>query len=132
MTFDAGPDAMDTTAGVSIPEACRALEQAGADMVGFDRGEYPDGAAAVISLMAQSTSLPVYAEINAGRAEIVDSRIVYQEPAAAFGERLERLRDAGAKLVGGGLGASPEHIAQLIRQRERLVRKARRATGDGG
>lgn len=127
MTFDAGPDAMDTATGSSIPEACRMLQEEGADVVGIDRGEFPDGTAAVVSLMVESGRLPVYAEINAGRAEIVENRVVFREPAEAYGERLERLRDAGAKIVGGGLGAGREHVAQLIKQRQRLVRKARRA-----
>lgn len=126
MTFDAGPDAMDTATGATIPEACRVLREAGADMVGVDRGEYPDGTPAIVSLLAQSGTLPVYAEVNAGRAEIVEQRVAYREPATVFGERLERLRDAGAKIVGGGLGAGREHIAQLNRTRERLVRKGRR------
>ncbi|MCB9858176.1 MAG: homocysteine S-methyltransferase family protein [Phycisphaerales bacterium] len=131
MTFDAGPNAMDTATGDSIPEACRVLHEAGADMVGVDRGEYPDGTAAIVSLMVQSSTLPVYAEVNAGRAEVIEQRVVYREPATAYGERLERLRDAGVKIVGGGLGTTREHIAQLSRHRERLVRKGRRkSAGD--
>lgn len=130
MTFDAGADAMDTATGTSIPEACRMLQEEGADMIGVDRGEFPDGTAAIVSLMAESGTLPVYAEVNAGRAEIVDQRVVFREPPAAYGERLERLRDAGVRIVGGGLGAGSDHIVQLCRQRERLVRKGRRARLD--
>ncbi|HPF37832.1 MAG TPA: homocysteine S-methyltransferase family protein [Phycisphaerae bacterium] len=129
MTFDAGPDAMDTTTGVTIPEACRVLGEAGADMVGVDHGEFPDGTAAIVSLMAQSGPLPVYAEVNAGRAEIVDQRVMFREPPAAFGERLERLCDAGARIVGGGRGVSRDHVHQLSRHRDRRVRKGRRNPG---
>ena len=130
MTFDAGPDASDTASGVSIPEACRMLKEAGADMAGVDRSEFPDGTAAIVALLKQSGSLPVYAEVNAGRAEVVDAQVLYREASVTYGERFERLHEAGASIIGGGLGAGPDHVVQLIRQRDRRVRKGRRAKGE--
>lgn len=129
MAFDAGPDAIETTTGASVAQAHTMLAGLGAAMTGVDRSEFPDGAAAVVSLIRQSGKLPIYVEVNAGRAELVEQRIVYPEPADVFGERLERLAAAGANIVAGGLGAGVDHIAQLARMRTRLQRRAAKSGG---
>ena len=132
MTFDAGPDAIDTVTGVSVPQAHQMLASLDAAMVGVDRGEFPDGAAAIVSLMRQSGDLPIYVEVNAGRMEIVDQRIIFPESAETYGERFAQLADAGGRVIAGGLGAGSRHIAQWHRVRERLERRARRPRQGGG
>ena len=122
MTFDCGPDYTETTMGVTVPQACEVLAGLGAAMVGCDRGEYPDTTAATVALMRASSDLPIWVEINAGRPELLEGSIVYPEPPADFGRRLGPLAAAGANIIGGGLGASADHIGQLARARAQFLR----------
>jgi 5-methyltetrahydrofolate--homocysteine methyltransferase len=126
MTFDCGPESSETTMGVTVPQACQSLVEAGAAMVGCDRGRQPDGVSALVSLMRESCGLPIWVEVNAGLPELDDQRLVYPETPNAFGERFTSLAEAGASIIGGGHGVTPAHIAELARVRERWVKRSKR------
>lgn len=125
MCFDAGADSLETVLGVTVPEMVRAVTEAGASCVGVDRTEFPDGIPAVITLLKESCDLPIYAEVNAGMAELVENRRVFPESPDHFGERYARLADAGASIFGGGLGAAPAHIAAFSKARATRERQSR-------
>ncbi|MFQ5501841.1 MAG: homocysteine S-methyltransferase family protein [Phycisphaerae bacterium] len=127
LIFDSGPEYNETAMGVSVPQACTALVDAGASMVGCDRSEYPDGTAAIVTLLRQSCDLPIWVEINAGRAEIHDDQVVYPSTPKEFAESLRPIAEAGAGVIGGGWGVTVAHIAEMARSRERyLSRESRR------
>ncbi len=127
MTFDCGPESSETTMGVTVPQACQSLVEAGAAMVGCDRARQPDGAAALVSLMRESCDLPIWVEVNAGLPELEEQRLVYPETPAAFGERFEALAEAGALIIGGGHGVTPAHIAEIAKVRQRHLRRSKRS-----
>ncbi len=114
MAFDCGPDRLETALGVTVPQACEAMMDAGVAMVGCESGEGPDNAVAIVSLMRASCGLPILAEVNAGSPELVEGRVVYPESPAEFAARLRPLAEAGANIVRGGRGASTEHIAAMV------------------
>ncbi len=127
MTFDCGPESSETTMGVTVPQACQSLVEAGAAMVGCDRARQPDGAAALVSLMRQSCDLPIWVEVNAGLPELDEQRLVYPETPIAFGERFEALAEAGALILGGGHGATPAHIEEMAKARQRYLKRSKRS-----
>lgn len=122
MSFDAGTDFTETVLGVSVADACRQLCEAGAAVVGCDRGEYPDATATIVSRMKQSCDRPIWAEINAGLPDLREQDVVYSETPQEYVARLEGIVNAGATFIAGGRGASVAHIAQLaaaLRKRPR-------------
>lgn len=121
MAFDCGPQHTETSMGVTVPQACAAL--AGADGVGCDHAEYPDRLPEIVSLVRDSSDLPIWVEINAGRAELIDGQARFPETPQVFGERLEAVARAGASFIGGGYGATASHIAALEKARERYLAK---------
>jgi len=125
LIFDSGPEYNETAMGVSVPQACATLEDAGASMVGCDRSEYPDGTAAIVTLLRQSCDLPIWVEINAGRAEIHEDRVVYPSTPKEFAELFRPIAEAGAGVIGGGWGVTVAHIAEMARSRERYLSRAR-------
>ncbi len=131
MTFDAGHDYSQTSMGVTIPQAMKSLLDAGACMIGCDGSEFPDGAPAIVSLLRASGPLPVYVEVTAGRAELIETGRIYPENPKAFGERLERLVEAGALIVGGGAGVSVAHLAEMGKVAARLKNRGRAGKGGG-
>ncbi len=120
MTFDSGADRTETTLGVTPPQACEALAEAGAAGLGCDGGECSDGVVGAVTLMRASGDSPIWASISPGLPELVDGEIVYPESPEDFASRLPVLLEAGASFVGGGRGGSSEHIAALAQVRRRL------------
>jgi len=118
MTFDCGPEQTETTLGVTIPQACAEMVDAGASVVGCDCGENPDAAQAVVTLMRQSCGLPIWVKINAGVPQLVEGRVAYPETPDEFTRRLAPLAQAGANFVGGCHGASVDHIAAMAASRK--------------
>ena len=100
-----------TIMGNSAEECARALTDAGADVVGANCGDLnPVQMAVVVSLLRSATSLPIMAEPNAGKPKLVDSRTVFDMAPAPFAAGVAECVRAGARLVGGCCGTSPEHI----------------------
>ncbi|MFQ5430599.1 MAG: homocysteine S-methyltransferase family protein, partial [Phycisphaerae bacterium] len=123
MVFDSGPDFTETVMHVTVPQAAAAIREAGASMVGCDHAEHPDAAADVVGMLRAACDLPVWVEINAGRAELSEDRRVYPETPKAYGERLPALAQAGATIIGGGRGATRDHIAAMRQARDRFLRR---------
>jgi len=113
MSFDCGADRTETTLGVTPPQACAAMLEAGACVIGADCGVSPDDLPAAVALMRQSCQVPIWVKVNAGTPQVQEGRVVYPETPEEFARRLPALVKAGANLVGGCCGASAEHIASL-------------------
>jgi 5-methyltetrahydrofolate--homocysteine methyltransferase len=113
MTFDRGPAGYATMMGVRPEQAAAELSAAGADAVGANCGAGLEQMVEIVRLMAPATSLPLWAKANAGLPELLDGRTVYRQSPADFAERAGELRAAGARIVGGCCGTTPEHIKAL-------------------
>jgi methionine synthase I (cobalamin-dependent) len=125
MTFDSGPEQVETALGTTVPQACAEMAEAGAAVVGCDCGDSPDSTPAVVSLIRQSCGLPIWVKVDAGLPELVEGRVVYPETPPEFAGRLESLVQEGANFVGGCCGASAGHVAALATIRNQPRRKQR-------
>ena len=84
---------------------------AGADVVGANCGELdPAQMAVVVSILKSATVLPVLAQPNAGKPKLIGDKTVFEMAPAAFTAGIDECIRAGARLVGGCCGTSPEHI----------------------
>ena len=98
----------------SVFEAAEVLEALGADAVGVNCSTGPDQLESVVRTLKSSCSLPIIAKPNAGLPKILDTgEAVYSMQADAFAEHMERLVEAGASIIGGCCGTTPEYIAAL-------------------
>ena len=104
-----------TLDGASPAEVVRALEAAGANAVGVNCGEGPQSVLAVVEEMAAATTLPLSAMPNAGLPTRIGGRLMYFSTPEYFADYGQRLVAAGASLVGGCCGTTPEHVAALRR-----------------
>lgn len=129
MTFDSGHDRAQTILGVTIPQMCKAVADLEIAMVGCDAGEFPDGAPAIVTMLKESCSVPVYMEVNAGRAELQGDAVTFPESPKDSAERIEPLVMAGAVIIGGGLGVTPDHMFEMARTAERLQKRRRGKSG---
>src|SRR5574338_702731 len=63
--------------------------------------------------MSQTTSVRLAAMPNAGLPKYMDKRFVYPSTPEYFAEYTRKLVEAGANIVGGCCGTSPEHTARM-------------------
>lgn len=97
-------------------EAAASLEELGADAVGVNCASGPDQLESVVRMMKNACALPIAAKPNAGLPVMTEhGEAVYPMDAQQFAEGVERLVQAGASLIGGCCGTTPEHIRALRR-----------------
>ncbi|MEA1997019.1 MAG: homocysteine S-methyltransferase family protein [Gemmatimonadota bacterium] len=114
MTFETGPDgAVRTMWGLTPDQVARDLEDAGADIAGSNCGMGTRQMLRVVTEMARSTGLPLAAQPNAGSPEVREGKTVYSETAEDMAALAPEFKAAGAKIIGGCCGTTPEYIAAI-------------------
>ncbi len=103
-----------TLYGDTPEKAAKVLEEAGADAVGANCSTGPDKMVTVIEKMADAVTLPIIAKPNAGTPKPGPNGSVYYDMSAdEFAVSMARLIEAGACLVGGCCGTTPDYIRKL-------------------
>ena len=98
----------------SVFEAAEILQELGCDAIGVNCSTGPDQLESVIRSLKSSCSIPVIAKPNAGMPKILETgEAVYSMDAADFARSMKLLLDAGASMLGGCCGTTPEYIAAL-------------------
>ncbi|MBN2468728.1 MAG: homocysteine S-methyltransferase family protein [Deltaproteobacteria bacterium] len=75
--------------------------------------QHPDDIVKTVRYLAAHTSLPLTAAPNAGNPRIDRGLVTYDFSPKDLGDVGERLADAGAAVVGGCCGTTPDHIRRL-------------------
>ena len=100
-----------TLYGTDAATAAIVLESLGADAVGTNCSTGPDKMLEIIRSMAEVTTVPIIAKPNAGLPSLDENgNTVYDMAAEQFGECMIALVEAGAAIVGGCCGTTPDHI----------------------
>ncbi len=113
MTFEKGAVGYATIMGVTPERAAEELAAAGADAVGANCGAGIDNVIEIVRLMKGATGLPIWAKPNAGLPELVKGQTVFRETPEQMAARAGQLVEAGARIVGGCCGTTPQHIRAL-------------------
>jgi 5-methyltetrahydrofolate--homocysteine methyltransferase len=119
MTYDEGARGPASMMGVTPDRAAAELTAAGADLIGANCGRLSEEAwEQVVGLTAANTGRPIWVKANAGIPQLVDGASVFPMQPDQFADLGKRLVAAGATVVGGCCGTTPEHIAALARALE--------------
>lgn len=102
-----------TLFGTDPETAALVLTAMGVDAVGVNCSTGPDKMCDVIRRMTAYTDVPLVAKPNAGLPRLEDGNTVYEMGALEFAEEMMALADAGADVLGGCCGTTPEHIRML-------------------
>ncbi|MEW5870499.1 MAG: bifunctional homocysteine S-methyltransferase/methylenetetrahydrofolate reductase [Chloroflexota bacterium] len=103
-----------TLLGDSPARVARDLAQAGADVIGVNCSGGPAQIWRILRQMRQAVPTARFSVMpNAGWPEQVGGRIMYPANPDYFGEYALAFCDAGASLVGGCCGTTPQHIAAM-------------------
>jgi 5-methyltetrahydrofolate--homocysteine methyltransferase len=113
---------MKTMMGVSPEDATRTMLKLDVDVLAcncgtdIDIGDY----ATIVAIYRGATDKPIMAQPNAGRPELLDDQILYRETPEMMAEGVWGLVRAGANIVGGCCGTTPEHIALFRQELDKL------------
>ncbi|HHV61229.1 MAG TPA: hypothetical protein GXX51_01095 [Firmicutes bacterium] len=102
-----------TIMGVSPAEAVAALSPRGVVALGANCSAGPRDMISVVSEMAVATKLPIAAIPNAGLPRLVNGVTVYSELPESMAESMVELVSAGASIIGGCCGTTPDHIRAM-------------------
>ena len=89
------------------------LSSLGADMIGANCSVGPDDMLSVLARLVEYSTVPVFAKPNAGMPRIEGGRTSYGVSPKDFASAVGRLIGAGAVMVGGCCGTTPEYIREL-------------------
>jgi methionine synthase I (cobalamin-dependent)/5,10-methylenetetrahydrofolate reductase len=107
-----GEDGLTAT-GLAPEAVVRALETAGADVVGANCSTGPAPMLDVMTRMAAVARVPLAAIPNAGLPTLVAGRYIYTSSPAYMAEVAGQMIAAGVRIVGGCCGTTPEHIGAM-------------------
>ncbi len=115
MSFDSGQDNMFTMMGVSVEDAVKAAEEAGADAVGANCGVGIEKLANICSAFKERGRLPIWIKGNAGLPELENNVPVYKMGPDDFAKHAAKIAELGANIIGGCCGTTPDHIRVLVK-----------------
>lgn len=102
-----------TLYGTEPATATVVLQGLGADAIGINCSTGPEDMIEPVRQMAQFATIPILAKPNAGLPELENEKTVYRTDAAEFASWGKKLVEAGAAIIGGCCGTTPEHIRAL-------------------
>ncbi|MEW5849763.1 MAG: bifunctional homocysteine S-methyltransferase/methylenetetrahydrofolate reductase [Myxococcota bacterium] len=98
--------------GTTPREVAERLKRAGADVVGANCNGGPEMLLPVVEGMAP-LGIPISVQPNAGHPRVIEGRSLYLSTPEYFGVYARRFLKAGARIVGGCCGTTPEHIKRV-------------------
>ncbi len=110
MTFD---ETAHTLYGTEPETAMLVLQGLGADAVGVNCGAGPEKCLEIVRRMKSVANVPVIAKPNAGMPKLAAGETVYDQTPEVFATEMKALVEAGAGILGGCCGTTPDHIAHV-------------------
>jgi homocysteine S-methyltransferase len=116
VTFDAGGTVADGTGPEKVAQRLLHMK---VDAIGINHGDGPQLALAMAERMHE-VDLPLCVQPNAGLPRTVDGRQLYMATPEYFDVFARRIFQAGARMVGGCCGTTPEHIRWMAKSARML------------
>ena len=102
-----------TLYGTDPATATVVLQSLGADAIGINCSTGPEDMIEPVEKMAEYATIPILAKPNAGLPELENGVTVYKTGPEEFASCGKKLVEAGASIIGGCCGTTPEHIRAL-------------------
>jgi 5-methyltetrahydrofolate--homocysteine methyltransferase len=115
-TFSKNQDGVfRTMMGTDVEAYLEMAKLAGADIIGANCGNGTAGMIEIVRVIRTlDPDIPVLVHANAGLPIYQDGKTVFPETASDMASQIEELVAAGANIVGGCCGTTPEHIRQIV------------------
>ena len=123
MTFERRRRGVFTIMGDPLVPSLIALAEAGADAVGFNCSVTSAEMATMVREAAPFIRVPLSAQPNAGQPRVTPEGVAYDASPEAFARDVAAMVEAGAAMVGGCCGTTPEFIRQARATIERVAKR---------
>jgi 5-methyltetrahydrofolate--homocysteine methyltransferase len=115
--------------GVNVESAVSKALSLGVDAVGFNCGsatleEYIELADKFVSAVkATGQEIPILAEPNAGKPELINGKTVYKVSPEDFASAAEKIHSLGVNIIGGCCGTTSAHIDAMVKKIKKCLLK---------
>lgn len=121
-----------TVMGNTAADCAKSLAGVGAASVGANCGDLdPSQMAAIVTMMKEVVPLPILVQPNAGQPTLVDGETVFGMEPEPFAKGIDECLQAGATLIGGCCGTSPEHLCLVAAHMDKSAGPGPRTRGEG-
>jgi len=122
MTFDKTVTGeFRTMMGVSPEQMVAELKAAGADILGTNCGNGMENMIPIVeSIRAMDPDIPILVHANAGLPHLQDGKNIFDETPEVTASYVSDLILAGANLIGGCCGTTPQHIKAIKQKTSQL------------
>ena len=120
-----------TTTGTDIETYVTIADTLGADIIGVNCSDGPDGMHETAKLIAKNTNKPICLQPNAGMPKMIGEDTVWDYPIDKFAGYAEKFVKLGANIVGGCCGTNPDFIkaiADKVKKLKPVERKIKEKT----
>lgn len=121
IAFQTDRDGGRAMMGDTAEQCARQLTEAGADAIGANCGDLdPVQMSHVVAALKAHTAVPALAQPNAGKPKLVGEETVFDMEPVPFAQGVADCIEAGARIVGGCCGTTPEHLGAVKEMIENL------------
>ncbi|MEA3346458.1 MAG: homocysteine S-methyltransferase family protein [Candidatus Auribacterota bacterium] len=113
-TKDANRNNFHTMMGVDLKTFVNSAASTGADVISVNCGSGAEEILEIVKHLRKLTSFPLMAEPNAGLPRLIKGKTLYEQPPESFADTALKIFNAGANIVGGCCGTTPDHIRALF------------------
>ena len=105
-----------TMMGTGVEEFLGMAKEAGADVIGANCGNGTAGMIEIVEeIRALDPTIPILVHANAGLPQYKDGKTVFPETPSEMATQMKDLVAAGANVIGGCCGTTPDHINYISR-----------------
>lgn len=119
-TFNKTIAGFNSLTGITPHQMTEKLIEFGADIIGANCGTgFEDMIEIVKNIREASAKMPIMIQANAGLPVIKNDKLYYSETPEKIKEIIPKIIDAGANIIGGCCGTTPDHIkviSEIIRE----------------
>lgn len=115
VTFNCTPRGFFTMMGDSVEKCMKELELNGANTVGSNCTNDSKIMFELLKEIKKHTKLPVILQPNAGKPQIIDNKVIYEQSILDFAENVKKMIDEGINIIGGCCGTNPEYIREIYK-----------------
>ncbi|MBA7675222.1 Bifunctional homocysteine S-methyltransferase/5,10-methylenetetrahydrofolate reductase [subsurface metagenome] len=119
LSYDPAGEKFRTMMGIGPADAADKLLPLGIDALGFNCGSLSMEQYVKLAQIYVSETrgeIPILAEPNAGKPELVDDQVIYKVNPEDFAVAAEKIHLAGVNIIGGCCGTGPEHIERITKE----------------
>lgn len=113
ITFNQTQNGFYTMMGEDIARCTSALDDAGVDMIGANCTLNSSAIIGLTTELRASTAKPVLIQPNAGQPVTRSGVSYYEQSPSEFAADAIKIKDAGADMIGGCCGTTPEFISKV-------------------